>query len=186
MDKKLLSRYAKTDDDKLIIDISVSKHLELFDEWDNTASYIKKDIDSDLADYLYDCFDEAKKHEFLIRITIPKKDSKKEEKVVKSIKIYFDYMAEKQKQILRRNVKSTLIHFVIGLLFIMFSVLMRKENETPELLNEVFIEGLIIIGWVTLWQVTTNIISAWHQIFNDYKIYTNIANTPVIFQHQPL
>lgn len=182
MNKELLSRYVKTEDDKLIIDISVAKYIELFDEWDNTASYIKKDIDSDLADYLYDCFEEAKKQEFIIRITTAKKDLRKQEKVVKSMKIYFNYMAGKEKHSLKRNVKSTVIYSLMGLLFIMFSVLLRKGNGTEELWKEVFIEGLVIIGWVTLWQVTTNIISEWHKIITDYNIYKRIANTEVIFQ----
>jgi len=176
------TRYARTDEGKLIIDIAISKYNELYDDWDNTASYLKKDLDADLVDYLYECFDEVKKKEFQIKISVPTRNYKKQEKVKKSIKTYFEYMAEKEKTKLKNNMRMTFSYFLLGITCIVMSSILRNNTNSESLVYEVLIEGMIIIGWVTLWQVTVGILSEWNSIYKEIKIYNKIAATEVIFE----
>lgn len=175
-----LSRYEKLKDGRLAIDISISKYSELYDEWDNTASYLKKDLDTDLADFLYDCFSESKKKNFVIRIKSPHHSSKDQQKVIKSIKTYFEYTATKELIHLKNDFKLTGSHFIIGLVFIVLSII-AKKFPLNELVKDVLIEGMIIFGWVTLWKVFSGILYEWNVIYSDYKIYKRISKAEVIF-----
>lgn len=177
---KAISRYEKLKDGRLAIDISILKYAELYDEWDNTASYIKKDLDADLADFLYDCFFESKKSTFVIRIKSSDSNKENQAKVKKSIKTYFEYMAQKELQNLRNNMHMTVRHFILGFVFIISSIIARKFDFN-EIVKDVVIEGMIILGWVTLWKVFTGILYEWNVINADIKIYDRISKSEVIF-----
>lgn len=181
MGKHTIERYSKYEDGRLMIDISVSKYNELFNEWDNSASYVKKDIDAQLVDYFYECFEEVKNHEFIIMIKVPKKNILKQEKVKESIKKYFEYVRIKEQNKLKAHLKKSVIFFCIGLLFIFLSIYLSKKFWQPKLFQEVIIQGMVIVGWVTLWQALTGVLMEESQMVADIGIYKRIANTEVIF-----
>ena len=52
MKKQILGRYSRTPDNKLMIDVVAGKVIDLFNDFDKHAPYIKKDLDPDLVEYM--------------------------------------------------------------------------------------------------------------------------------------
>jgi len=58
MDSKILDRYDITFDNRFIIDVNVPGPDELFEKYDENASFYKKDLNTQFEDYLLACVDE--------------------------------------------------------------------------------------------------------------------------------
>ena len=65
--KKILERYSRTADNKVIIDIAAGKVEDIYNYLDKHAPYRKKDLDQDLVEYLIDSVSEIGKEDFVIQ-----------------------------------------------------------------------------------------------------------------------
>jgi hypothetical protein len=52
MKKSIISRYERTEKNEVIIDASVRTVEDLYNNFDRTAPYLKKDLDQDFVDYI--------------------------------------------------------------------------------------------------------------------------------------
>ena len=184
MSEHVESRYFETVNKELIIDISLDNYDELFNKWDSSASYLKKDLDSELVDFLYHCFEEVKNKPLTIRISVPKKDDTKQINLKKVIKNYFEYASNKEKIKLKQHISRTGLYLVLGLLFILFSTVLRGIAGINEIVKEVLLQGIIIIGWVTLWQVGTGVLYEFGEMRSKINTYQRIANAKIIFENK--
>lgn len=174
-------RYEKTPDGKLIIDVSINKYEELYDEWDSSASYVKKDLDADFVDFLREGFEEAPNKQFLLRITVPNRDSVSEEKVSTSVQNYFQYLLDHSKNKRRGHIRMTLIHLFLGLTFMtIYSVLHYTLQEG--IFNHLLVEGALVMGWVNMWHTITGLLYEWIPYHKEARICERISKIPIEFR----
>ena len=82
MDSKILDRYDITSDNRFIIDVNVPGPDELFEKYDENASFYKKDLNTQFEDYLLACVDEiGLKNNVIIRIGLPEDQALYEEDI---------------------------------------------------------------------------------------------------------
>jgi hypothetical protein len=94
MDSEILDRYDITSDNRFIIDVKIPDPDELFDKYDENASFYKKDLNARFEDYLLECVDEiGLKNKFIIRIVLPEVQAKETDEgdIIYSFKQYFKY-----------------------------------------------------------------------------------------------
>jgi len=72
MRKSELSRYTVTGNGEIIIDVAAQRVQDLYNDFDRTAPYVRRDLDYDLSEYLTECAREIGKKSFIIRITMQK------------------------------------------------------------------------------------------------------------------
>ena len=70
MKKAILSRYERTKKNEVIIDASVQAVEDLYNNFDRTAPYVKKDLDPEFVDYVIECVREIGTSDFVIRISL--------------------------------------------------------------------------------------------------------------------
>jgi len=70
VEKRILDRYERTAEGGVVIDVAARRVEDLYEDFDKTAPYHRKDLDPDLADYLGDCVREIGRADFLIRFTL--------------------------------------------------------------------------------------------------------------------
>ena len=58
MKQNILNRYDTSDDGTVIIKISTKKVEDLYDDFDKQSSFLKKDLDEALVEYIIDCVNE--------------------------------------------------------------------------------------------------------------------------------
>lgn len=94
MDRKILDRYEITPDNRFIIDVTIPGTDELFEKYDENASFYKKDLNARFEQYLLDCVQEiGLKNKLSIRIGLPENQtgSTDEGDLLLSFKRYFEY-----------------------------------------------------------------------------------------------
>jgi len=94
MDSKIIDRYDITPDNRFIIDVNIPGPDELFEKYDENASFYKKDLNPRFEDYLLACVDEiGLKNNFIIRLGLPEDQATATDEgdIVFSFKEYFKY-----------------------------------------------------------------------------------------------
>jgi len=94
MNSKILDRYDITSDNRFIIDVTIPGPDELFEKYDENASFYKKDLNARFEDYLLACVDEiGLKNNFIIRLGLPEDQATATDEgdIVFSFKEYFKY-----------------------------------------------------------------------------------------------
>ncbi len=185
MKKSIINRYEFTDKNQVIIDASVRSIEDLYNYFDRTAPYMKKDLDQEFVDYIIDCVREIGKSPFVIRISLTKKpDDLLMDRVRSSIKTYFLYLKEVEQREIRVMFRRSVMLFGIGLALLALAIVARQQFSSSEnILAEVFSQGLTVAAWVSLWEAIANLFIEWHPHRQDIKLHSKVMEAPVIFRH---
>jgi hypothetical protein len=184
----ILDRYEHTSDGKIIIDVRVFAIEHLYDNFDNTASYLKKDLDGDFADYLLDCINEIDSQPFIIRISLEQPSGQdKKRRLRKSIRNYFSYLRDVERGAMRQFYRRLIALFGLGLTLIFLSLQLRPDlGGTASVLRTLAGEGVTIAAWVTLWEVFADIIVNWYPQHKKVVHCSRLADAPVVFEQLEL
>ena len=187
MKKQIISRYETTKNNEVIIDASVRSVEDLYNNFDRTADYSKKDLDQEFVDYVTDCVREIGKRAFVIRISLSTMPDKTVmDRVRRSVRTYFLYIQETERRQLRAMLRRSLVLFVIGLaLLVPAIVATRRFSSSEGVLAEVFAQGLTVAAWVSLWEAIANLFIEWFPHRQDIKQYGRVTNAPVMFRRLP-
>ncbi len=177
MKEHILSRYDRDGDKNLLIKIFTTKIEDLYDDYDKKSSFIKKDLKESLRDYLYESVDEIEKAPFVLQFYFNESSNEESKKRLKSsINSYFSYLISLEKRSMKESLKNSLIFFILGFLLVFISLtLSEHENIAFKLLSE----GVMIGGWVALWEALATILVNWLPLRKNLNIYQKIADAKV-------
>lgn len=151
---KLLHMYrinAKTR--RVVIDIALDRYLDYFHEWDN-ASFRKRDLHPELADFLDLCSEEIplrKQLELNFCIKDRPEDPQKEHTLIASYRNYYKSQLQMIMRRLHQHYRFSLILFFIAVGFIALYTVVSKRGEA-HLLSAIMVEGVLIGAWVFMWE----------------------------------
>ncbi len=187
MKKTIINRYELTEKGEVIIDASVRSVEDLYNFFDRTAPYLKKDLDQEFVDYITDCVREIGRRDFVIRISLSSMpDEKVMDRVRRSIRTYFQYLQETEKRDLAVMHRRSLVLFAIGLVLLMFAIAATRRFSSSEgVLAEVFAQGLTVAAWVSLWEAIANFFIEWYPRRQHIKRFSRVTDAPVVFRHLP-
>jgi hypothetical protein len=182
-----LSRYARGPAGEIVIDITAGRVEDLYDDYDKRAPYIRRDLDPQLTEYLYECVREIGPEPFQIRITLEARPRRDEEARVRgSIPSYFQYMAELERREIRRANLRALAFVAVGLGLVVCSVGANIALATPpgaprSVVGEILGEGLTIASWVAMWEGLAVLVADWFPRRRARRRYERLAAAPVLF-----
>ena len=184
MKQDVLSRYESHSSRRLAIDVSVGKIEELFEDFDSAASYVKKDLDQDFAEYLIESVREIRSNDFVIRINLPVQvNEKHRERLQSSIKNYFRYLEFLEQRKLRKMLWRSFLLFCLGMFLLMMSLTLKVNiGHLSGVIQELMIEGLTVAAWVSLWSAFVGLIFELAEIISDIRIFRRIAGREVVFK----
>jgi hypothetical protein len=188
MKKSIISRYERTEKNEVIIDASVRTVEDLYNNFDRTAPYLKKDLDQEFVDYIIECVREIGKSDFVIRISLMNMpDEPVMNRVRSSIRTYFQYLQETEKRALLVMFRRSIVLFTIGLALLALAIVATRRFSSSEgVLTEVFAQGLTVAAWVSLWEAIANLFLEWFPHRHGIKRHIKVTNAPVMFRHLPL
>ncbi|MDD3813099.1 MAG: hypothetical protein PHZ02_00515 [Desulfocapsaceae bacterium] len=180
---KILDRYCRTADKKVMIDIAAGRVEDLYNDLDKYAPYRKKDLDQDLVEYLIDAVSEIGKEDFVIRFRFAVlADMDLRSRVQRSIHNYFQYLKVLELRELAKMTRSTFILFSIGIVLLFLSVWSNQKIAGYDgVITQVFAEGITVAAWVSLWNAITNFLINWVPHHQQLKMYERISNARIIF-----
>lgn len=166
-----------------MIEIELNSPLQLFDSFD-PAPFHEKELDPDAEEYIYNAVDEfplKKPIEIMIHLPAAEVSTKIEEDLKKAIKNHFSYKKLLTEIELRRLLYQGRRNFLIALVFLFLCLLTIRLLSTFEesLINTLFSEGLLIIGWVAMWEPIHIFLYGWWPIVHRRNVYQKIINMDV-------
>jgi uncharacterized membrane protein YidH (DUF202 family) len=184
MKKPIISRYELNEKNEVIIDASVRSVEDLYNNFDRTADYMKKDLDQEFVDYVTDCVREIGKRSFIIRISLSiMPDQVVMDRVRRSVRTFFLYLQEMERRQLRAMLRRSLVLFVIGLALLVMAIgVTRRFSSSEGVLAEVFSQGLTVAAWVSLWEAIANLFIEWYPRRQEIKRYGRVTNATVMFR----
>ena len=187
MKKPIISRYEFTEKNEIIIDASVRSVEDLYNNFDRTADYLKKDLDQEFVDYVTDCVREISRRAFVIRISLSiMPDKVVMDRVRRSVRTFFLYLQETERRQLRAMLRRSLVLFGIGFTLLILAIAATRRFSSSEgVLAEVFSQGLTVAAWVSLWEAIANLFIEWYPHRQDIKRYGRVTNATVMFRRLP-
>ena len=91
---------------------------------------------------------------------------------------YFTYLEELEKKKMSEQVKNSLIFMLICAFFITLSIL---SEENQELIQRIISEGLMVAGWVSMWEAMATILIKWLPHSKKLNIYKKISQCDIEF-----
>lgn len=183
MKKDIISRYERTGDEEVIIDISTQKIENLYDDFDKRSHFLKKDLNHHLVEYIIESVSEIEKEKFVIQFNLEIQAEEEDiSRVKNSVNNFFIYMKELESRKMKEMMRISMILLVIGLVIATLSVLMNKSQVvTSSIVAAVIAEGLTIAAWVSLWESLATFLIKWMPYRRKIMLYESIANAKIIF-----
>ena len=184
MQKYILDRYSRGDDGSLIIEIAADRVEDLYNDFQKTAPFMKKDLEQGLVDYIVDCVSEIGKEKFILQFSIAgTMDSEKISRVQMSIREYFNYLKELELREMNRMSRTSLILFIIGIALLILLLWVNQKVEAYEyMITRVLTEGLTVAAWVSLWEALATFLINWAPHRRQILLFKRIAAAPVTFK----
>ncbi len=183
MKRTVLSRYEQSADGKFIIDVASSRVEELYNDFDKSAPYIRRDLDRDLVDYLIGCAKELGGEPFFVRFTFDlPPDETNLARIRGSVNAYFLYLADDELQQLIQMFRRSAVLLLVGLsiLFLAVSVNRALGAERSVVAN-VFAQGLTVAAWVSLWESLKIYLIEWLPHRKNILLYRRLADSQLVF-----
>jgi hypothetical protein len=184
--KEILDRYSRSEDGKIIIDITADKVEYLYNDFDKHTPYIRKELDQGLVDYLIDCVKEIGKEEFLIKFRFMEPvDSDLQLRIQDSIHNYFLYLKELEIGEMQQMLRTSLILLLAGIAILTLSIWYNEHfTIQASVINKVFSEGLTVAAWIALWESLATFLLNWAPHQRQIRLLKRIAMATVLFRRE--
>ena len=183
-EKNIFSRYEK-EDNRYIIQISTNTYRDLFNKYDRTSSLIKRDLNDDLANYLFDAASDLYGRDFYICLNIhdEKRTEELEEMVNRGVDSYFEH--EIHKIIKRRSqvAMKIAIHFLLAIACLFISYILNQVIALDSFLYMLFVESSVIAAWVLMWPILSDFMYDLFDIRRTLGIYKKIVDADLKFHY---
>ena len=170
------------------MDVWVPRDGHLYNNFDRTVPYLKKDLDQEFVDYLTDSVREIRNYDFVVRLSMPEEPSEQiKKRIRKSIKTFYAYLNELETREIRAMFRRSLLLFLIGVVLLVFAIVLGRQLESSKgVVSEVFVQGLTIAAWVSLWEAIANVFLEWRPHRANIRLHWKIMNARVDFRAQEL
>ena len=187
--RRILDRYEQTQDGRIIIDVAATCVEDLYEDFDKTAPYHKKDLDEDFVYYLTECTREIGHSDFVIRFVFERYPSEQFiQRVRTSILKFFMYQRELELAAIKKMFRTSGMLIVIGVFILGVSIwvnLILLASGSVSFFKSVFAEGLTIVAWVSMWEGLATFLLNWAPHRFKINLYKKIADAQVLF-YKPL
>ena len=184
MKKDLLSRYERSPEGEILVDVSATKAEDLFSTFDRSAPYVRRDLEQDLVEHLIGCAREVGAEPFRIRFTfVTPCGEEVQSRIKRSVNNFFLYLAEVERQKIIRMFRRSSMFFFLGITILFISVWLEQHmGAIRSVLGNVLSQGISVAAWVSLWEALATFLIEWLPCRRDIKIYLRLAAAETIFR----
>ncbi|WP_410509583.1 hypothetical protein RSJ42_05030 [Methanosarcina hadiensis] len=168
---------------KLLIELELHSMMQIFNSFD-PAPFHEKELDENAEEYIYNTVGEfplKKPLEIVIYVPSFEFNSETENTLKEAIKNHFLYKKVLTELDLRRLLQRGRRNLTIAVIFLFLCLLIIRLLSTFEngLLKTMLSEGLLIIGWVAMWEPVNVFLYGWWPVVQKRNIYKKILETDV-------
>jgi len=157
--------------------------MQMFDTFD-PAPFHEKGLDRNAEEYIVSTVnDYPSKKNFRLVIYLSRSvcETEASETLDLSIRNHFRYRADSMDRQFRHKLRMGRISLIIGTAFLVSCLLLRMVivNSRDPLLNPLVSEGLLIIGWVAMWEPVTTFLYGLYPLIRERDMYRKIAGMDI-------
>lgn len=181
MGKGVLTGIYRREGDWNLVELKVSSPAQLFNSLD-PAPFRERDLDANAAAYLVDAMRELHGHRHVkVVIHLPQPgDPATAGTIAEAIHNFFRYREQAARLALRRVLRLGRASLLVGLLFLVCCTLVWRFVFTgDDVVDRIFSEGFLIIGWVAMWRPLEILLYEWWPVLSDARLYARLAGLPV-------
>ena len=170
---------------RVIIQISLDKYDDVFDDWDSSP-FKMRDIEDEFLDFIWDSIEDIPSHmDVIFEFSIPQalQNEQKEKVLISALNHQFDYMLRKIKRQRIKDLKETLRYFSIGVFF--FIVFYTVFDEASSFISQIIKDGLFVGGWLFIWETFSNIFIKSHKLSEERQIIQRFKRARIKFILRP-
>ena len=170
-------------DNHYLIELSLKSPRQMFNSMD-PAPFHEKDLANEAVEYIVESVEELHvSTPMRLRIYLPPEEvaTPLANELPGAIRHYFNYRANMTRRSLRNKLQQGRISLVIGLTFLILclTVPAALQQSLEGTLLDVIEEGLIIIGWVSMWRPVQIFLYDWWPIRHILRVHTRIRDLQV-------
>lgn len=169
---------------RIIIDIALDDYIDFFHEWDNSA-FKKRDINADLAEFLDICSEDIplrKKLEIAFSVNTEEISKEKEELISISYRNYYNSLIRLEKRKTKRYFRLSAVLLLISTsLLFTHGLLINRQNT---IISKVFLESLLIGGWVFTWEAIHLLFIDTIEPYRRYREIKRFLEADLTFKYQ--
>jgi hypothetical protein len=186
-DGAIASRYERDAEGNVVIDVSAGGIEDLYHYYDRSSPHVRRDLDPELADYLIDCARELHGQPFVIQYSLQRPpDQESRSRIANSINVYFLYLAARAQQVIRGMLRKSAVLLLTGLALLSLTVwLSQWLGDARSLAADVFVQGLTVAAWVSLWESLATLLIEWLPQRREVNLFTRIARSRLAFRELP-
>ncbi len=171
-------RWYPVENGKSVIEIKIASLEQLFDKRDPNP-YRTKDLDEDVEDYIFSSAQEIGLHRIGKLKLICSNPLSQDLKMTASMAIrdHFLYRKEMTEKKVRTILSLGVKTLFIGLLFLSMAIAVSatlSPDFTRTFMGKFIKEGLILIGWVSMWKPVNIFLYEWWPLIDQRKIYEKL------------
>jgi hypothetical protein len=178
----ITSRY-RSESGFTLIEIKLDRLEQLFNSFDPSPFHVK-DLDDDAEEYIVGAVREFPLHDKLKLVFYladePSRTNTPAD-LTQAIHAYFEYRYFATKRDLRFELQIGRTSLIIGLAFLTLCVSLQQIffARGEGVVERIFSEGLVILGWVAMWRPLQTFLYDWWPIRHKGRIYAKLAAMPV-------
>ena len=164
------------------IEIALNQYEDIFNKYDS-APLERREIDSELETYLKRCCEEIpSKYSLELDISIPARirENEKEDKLRDGFKNHFSFQVYLLEKKLNKNKLNILFEILFG--FFLLWIVAIWEVDICRILLSIIENGIVIGGWVFLWDAVSKFFFTNSQLNKSYQDYKRLLNSSIIFR----
>lgn len=166
-----------------LVELDLREVRQLFNSLD-PAPFLEKDLDEKAEEYIVDAVREIglrRRSKLVIHMPSSGFAGEDAHSITEAIHHYFNYRARHAGDDLKQMLAQGLASLVIGLAFLFVCLWLRQIlGAAPQASSkEIFVEGLLIMGWVAMWRPIEVFLYDWWPIQRRQKIFRYIGAMPI-------
>ena len=184
---KDLYRFSK-ETNTCYVDVEIDFYRELYNEWD-FSPITNRDLDEELFEFLESSVEDIpSKYNVCIVFNIPinLQDTEKEEKSIQGFLNYFNYEIRKKNNEIRKAAELAVSSGFYGMLFLIAGMWVSNFFEGSEsYVHLMFLaEGLVIGGWVLVWELISIIFFKSKELFGERRVLERLRDAKIQFNYR--
>ena len=168
----------------IIIEIVLDDYMHFFHQWDN-AIFRKRDMHPELAAFLDICSADiplSKKLDIQFYVKNKSRDENREKMIFESYHNYYEFFGRMEKKKTKRNFRYAFVLLLVALVLIFLHTIL-VESVLDRVWSEVFLEGLLIGGWVFMWESLHMVSFESQDLFRRNKELVRFLKATITFKY---
>lgn len=181
MGKSVLTGIYRREGDWNLVELKLGNPAQLLNSLD-PSPFRERELDAEAAAYLVDAIRELHGHRHVkVVIYLPQPgDPATGGTIADAIHNFFGYREQATRLALRRVLRLGRASLLVGMLFLVVCTLAWRFVFTgDDMVDRIFSEGFLIIGWVAMWRPLEILLYEWWPVLGDARLYARLAGLPV-------